>query len=321
MIAPMTSAPLAASLAAVDAFIDALWLEEGLSRNTLAAYRRDLTLYARWLAEARAGMAKTLDDSGEPDLNAYFAVRHTETKATTANRRLTVFKRYFRWAVRERRINADPTLRLLSAKQPLRVPKTLSEAQVEALLAAPDPATPLGLRDRSMLELMYASGLRVSELVGLKTYNVGLNEHVLRVTGKGSKERLVPFGEVAADWLRRYLHEARPELLGQAGTSSRGASQTDDFFVTLRGSRAGGAMTRVMFWSLVKKHARTAGITSPLSPHTLRHAFATHLLNHGADLRAVQMLLGHADISTTTIYTHVARERLKTLHAQHHPRG
>jgi integrase/recombinase XerD len=321
MIAPMTSAPLAASLAAVDAFIDALWLEEGLSRNTLAAYRRDLTLYARWLAEARAGMAKTLDDSGEPDLNAYFAVRHTETKATTANRRLTVFKRYFRWAVRERRINADPTLRLLSAKQPLRVPKTLSEAQVEALLAAPDPATPLGLRDRAMLELMYASGLRVSELVGLKTYNVGLNEHVLRVTGKGSKERLVPFGEVAADWLRRYLHEARPELLGQAGTSSRGASQTDDFFVTLRGSRAGGAMTRVMFWSLVKKHARTAGITSPLSPHTLRHAFATHLLNHGADLRAVQMLLGHADISTTTIYTHVARERLKTLHAQHHPRG
>jgi integrase/recombinase XerD len=322
MIAPMTPTPLAASTDAVDAFIDALWLEEGLSRNTLAAYRRDLALYARWLAEPRAGVAaKTLDASGEPDLNAYFAARHAETRATTANRRLTVFKRYFRWAVRERRIQADPTLRLLSAKQPLRVPKTLSEAQVEALLAAPDLATPLGLRDRAMLELMYASGLRVSELVGLKTFNVGLNEHVLRVTGKGSKERLVPFGEVAADWLGRYLHEARPELLGQVGAAPRAAKQTDDLFVTLRGSRAGEAMTRVMFWSLVKKYALIAGVTSPLSPHTLRHAFATHLLNHGADLRAVQMLLGHADISTTTIYTHVARERLKTLHAQHHPRG
>ena len=322
MIAPMTSAPLAASLDAVDAFIDALWLEEGLSRNTLAAYRRDLALYARWLAEPREGKAsQTLDASGEPDLNAYFAARHAQTRATTANRRLTVFKRYFRWAVRERRIQADPTLRLLSAKQPLRVPKTLSEAQVEALLAAPDVATPLGLRDRAMLELMYASGLRVSELVGLKIFNVGLNEHVLRVTGKGSKERMVPFGEVAADWMRRYLHEARPELLGQVGASPRAAKQTDDLFVTLRGSRAGEAMTRVMFWSLVKKYAVIAGVTSPLSPHTLRHAFATHLLNHGADLRAVQMLLGHADISTTTIYTHVARERLKTLHAQHHPRG
>ncbi|QBK06660.1 site-specific tyrosine recombinase XerD [Hylemonella gracilis] len=318
----MSSDPLATSLDAVDTFIDALWLEEGLSRNTLAAYRRDLALYARWLVKAPEGMgAKTLDASGELDLNAYFAARHAETRATTANRRLTVLKRYFRWAVRERRIHADPTLRLLSAKQPMRVPKTLSEAQVEALLAAPDVSTPLGLRDRAMLELMYASGLRVSELVGLKTFNVGLNEHVLRVTGKGSKERLVPFGEVAADWLGRYLHEARPELLGQVGAVPRVAKQTDDLFVTLRGSRAGEAMTRVMFWALVKKYAVVAGVTSPLSPHTLRHAFATHLLNHGADLRAVQMLLGHADISTTTIYTHVARERLKTLHAQHHPRG
>ncbi len=295
--------------ASVDAFIDALWLEEGLSRNTLTAYRRDLTLYARWLQ----GRGRRLLQTTEHDLNAYFAARHSETRATTANRRLTVFKRYFRWALRERQIEVDPTLRLQAAKQPLRVPKTLTEAQVEALLAAPGDATALAVRDRTMLELMYASGLRVSELVGLKTFNVSLSEHVLRVFGKGSKERLVPYGEVAAGWLQRYLREARPALLG--------GGQSDDLFVTLRGTRAGEAMTRVMFWMLVKKYAQAAGITAPLSPHTLRHAFATHLLNHGADLRAVQMLLGHADISTTTIYTHVARERLKTLHAQHHPRG
>lgn len=295
--------------AAIDAFIDALWLEEGLARNTLTAYRRDLTLYARWLQ----GRGRRLLQTTEQDLNAYFAARHGETRATTANRRLTVFKRYFRWALRERHISADPTLRLQAARQPLRVPKTLSEAQVEALLAAPGDSTPLAVRDRTMLELMYASGLRVSELVGLKTFNVSLSEHVLRVFGKGSKERLVPYGEVAAAWLQRYLHEARPALLGP--------KQTDDLFVTYRGPRPGEAMTRVMFWMLVKKYALAAGITAPLSPHTLRHAFATHLLNHGADLRAVQMLLGHADISTTTIYTHVARERLKTLHAQHHPRG
>jgi len=295
--------------ASVDAFIDALWLEEGLSRNTLTAYRRDLTLYARWLAARGRPLLQTT----EADLNAYFAARHAATRATTANRRLTVFKRYFRWALRERHIAADPTLRLQAARQALRVPKTLSEAQVEALLAAPGEATPLAVRDRTMLELMYASGLRVSELVGLKTFNVSLSEHVLRVFGKGNKERLVPFGEVAGGWLQRYLQEARPALLGP--------KQTDDLFVTWRGTRAGEAMTRVMFWMLVKKYAQAAGITAPLSPHTLRHAFATHLLNHGADLRAVQMLLGHADISTTTIYTHVARERLKSLHAQHHPRG
>ncbi len=293
----------------IDAFIDALWLEEGLSRNTLTAYRRDLELYARWLQ----GRGRSLLDTGEADLNAYFAERHSQTRATTANRRLTVFKRYFRWALRERLISADPTLRLQAARQPLRVPKTLTEAQVEALLAAPGEATPLAVRDRTMLELMYASGLRVSELVTLKTFNVSLSEHVLRVFGKGNKERLVPFGEVAGQWLQRYLQEARPALLGER--------QTDDLFVTFRGSRAGEAMSRVMFWMIVKKYAVTAGITAPLSPHTLRHAFATHLLNHGADLRAVQMLLGHADISTTTIYTHVARERLKALHAQHHPRG
>jgi integrase/recombinase XerD len=290
---------------AIDAFIDALWLEEGLSRNTLAAYRRDLTLYARWLAERGLQLPATT----EADLHGYFAARHAVSKATSANRRLTVFKRYFRWALRERLITADPTLRLQSAKQPLRVPKTLSEAQVEALLEAPDVDTPLGLRDRTMLELLYASGLRVSELVTLKLFQVGMNEGVLRVTGKGSKERLVPFGQVARDWIVRYLGEARAVILG--------GQQTDDLFVTARGH----GMTRAMFWLLVKKHARAAGITAPLSPHTLRHAFATHLLNHGADLRAVQMLLGHADISTTTIYTHVARERLKVLHAQHHPRG
>jgi integrase/recombinase XerD len=290
---------------AIDAFIDALWLEEGLANNTLAAYRRDLALYADWLAQR----GRQLAGSAEEDLNAYFAARHGQTKATTANRRLTVFKRFFRWALRERLVEADPTLRLLSAKQPLRVPKTLSEAQVEALLDAPDTETPLGLRDRTMLELIYASGLRVSELVTLKTFNVGMAEGVLRVLGKGSKERLVPFGQVARDWIERYLADARPAILA--------GQQTEDMFVTARGQ----GMTRVMFWMIVKKHARAAGITAPLSPHTLRHAFATHLLNHGADLRAVQMLLGHADISTTTIYTHVARERLKQLHAQHHPRG
>jgi integrase/recombinase XerD len=289
----------------IDTFIDALWLEEGLSRNTLAAYRRDLALYQKWLLQ-RGGQ---LHATTEADLHGYFAARHSVTKATSANRRLTVFKRYFRWALRERLIDADPTLRLQSAKQPMRVPKTLTEAQVEALLEAPDTDTPLGLRDRTMLEVLYASGLRVSELVGLKTFNVGMNEGVVRVLGKGSKERLVPFGQVARDWIVRYLAEARADILA--------GQQTDDFFVTARGQ----GMTRAMFWVLVKKHAHTAGITAPLSPHTLRHAFATHLLNHGADLRAVQMLLGHADISTTTIYTHVARERLKVLHAQHHPRG
>ena len=291
--------------ASIDTFIDALWLEEGLSKNTLAAYRRDLTLYDRWLA----GRGTTLDATTEADLNAYFAARHAATRATSANRRLTVFKRYFRWALRERLVTADPTLKLQSARQPLRVPKTLTETQVETLLAAPDVDTPLGLRDRTMLELMYASGLRVSELVTLKTFNVSMSEGVLRVLGKGSKERLVPFGEVARDWILRYLAQARAAILA--------GRQTDDLFVTGRGA----GMSRVMFWMIVKKHARAAGITAPLSPHTLRHAFATHLLNHGADLRAVQTLLGHADNSTTTIYTHVARERLKALHAQHHPRG
>ncbi|MEY2952454.1 MAG: site-specific tyrosine recombinase XerD [Pseudomonadota bacterium] len=292
--------------ASIDSFVDGLWLEEGLAKNTLEAYRRDLALFARWLQQHRDGV---LVQATEADINAYFSARHTATRATTANRRLTVLKRYYRWALREHLCSTDPTLKLQAAKQALRVPKTLSESQVEALLDAPDVDTPLGLRDRSMLELMYASGLRVSELVTLKVTHLGMNEGVLRVLGKGAKERLVPFGRVAREWLVRYAAQARPVILG--------GQQSEDFFVTQRGA----GMTRVMFWVLVKKHALAAHIHAPLSPHTLRHAFATHLLNHGADLRAVQMLLGHADISTTTIYTHVARERLKSLHAVHHPRG
>jgi integrase/recombinase XerD len=301
----LTSA-LTESHSAIDRFIDALWIEDGLSANTLAAYRRDLTLYAQWLAESDE---KSLNQTTESDLRSYAVARHAGTKTTSANRRLTVFKRYFRWALREHLLQADPTLKLLSAKQQPRSIKVLSEAQVEALLGAPATATPLGLRDRTMLELMYASGLRVSELVTLKSVHMSLPDGVLRVTGKGAKERLVPFGEEAHAWLTRYLAQARAEILhGQA---------SDALFITGRG----GPMTRQMFWQLIKKYALQASVMVPLSPHTLRHAFATHLLNHGADLRAVQMLLGHADISTTTIYTHVARERLKSLHAQHHPRG
>ena len=290
----------------IDGFCDTLWLEDGLARNTLEAYRRDLSLFAAWL-EAESG--KPLDAAGAEDLNAYFAARHADSRATSSNRRLAVLRRYYQMALRQNRIAVDPCLRMRSARQPARFPKTLSEAQVEALLAAPDVDTPLGLRDRTMLELMYASGLRVSELVLLKSMEVGMNEGVLRVTGKGDKTRLVPFGDEARGWIVRYLGQARGIILN---------GQTDDaLFVTGRG----GAMTRQMFWILIKKYALKADIQAPMSPHTLRHAFATHLLNHGADLRVVQLLLGHADISTTQIYTHVARERLKLLHAQHHPRG
>jgi integrase/recombinase XerD len=303
---PSAAAIQAASAATIDRFADALWIEEGLAANTLAAYRRDLTLLAGWLARERS---RALVDVSETDLREYAAARHAGSAATSANRRLTVFRRFFRWAVRERLRDSDPTLKLDAARQPLRVPKSLSEAQVEALLAAPDVETALGLRDRAMLELLYASGLRVSELVALQTVRVSFSEGTLHVAGKGSKERLVPFGEEARGWLERYLREARAAIL--AGQAS------DALFVTARG----GPMTRQMFWKLIKAHALAAGIAVPLSPHTLRHAFATHLLNHGADLRTVQMLLGHADISTTTIYTHVARERLKQLHARHHPRG
>ncbi len=295
----------AGDAALIQRFIDALWLEDGLATLTLAAYRRDLQALAQWLA----ALGRKLVDAGESELRGYAVARHAGTRASTANRRLAVFRRFYRWALRERLLSVDPTLRLLPARQPLRVPATLSEAQVEALLAAPDTSTPRGLRDRAMLELMYASGLRVSELVGLRSVQLGLAEGVVRITGKGSKERLVPFGAEAADWLQRYLSQARAEIL--KGRVSQAC------FVTGRGA----AMTRQMAWKLVKAHALRAGIQVPLSPHTLRHAFATHLLNHGADLRAVQMLLGHADISTTTIYTHVARERLRALHAAHHPRG
>ncbi|WP_284077423.1 site-specific tyrosine recombinase XerD [Herbaspirillum aquaticum] len=302
---PKIEAP-SVSREAIDEFCDSLWLEDGLSKNTLEAYRRDMTLYAHWLYQERA---KALYETQAEDLNAYFAARHDETKPSSSNRRLAVLKRFFQLALRQHHVAADPCLKLRSARQPQRLPKTMSEGQVEALLAAPDVSTPLGLRDRAMIELMYASGLRVSELVTLKSIEVGMNEGVLRVTGKGSKTRLVPFGEEAGAWMARYLADARSQIL---------QGQIDDaLFVTARG----GPMTRQMFWTLIKKYALQAGIAVRLSPHTLRHAFATHLLNHGADLRVVQLLLGHADISTTQIYTHVARERLKQLHAAHHPRG
>jgi len=294
------------SQAGIERFLEALWIEDGLSANTLAAYKRDLQLLADWLA---GEPGRTLDACTELDLLGYQGKRHASSKATSANRRLSVFKRYYRWGLREGRLSEDPTLRLHNAKQALRVPKTLSQAQVEALLRAPDTDTALGLRDRAMLELMYASGLRVSELITLKSVHVGLKEAALRVTGKGDKERLVPFGEEAHGWLLRYLQEARASLLA--------GQRCDELFVTIQGA----GMSRQMFWNLVKKYALLAGIRSPISPHTLRHAFATHLLNHGADLRAVQLLLGHADLSTTQIYTHVARERLRQIHALHHPRA
>lgn len=304
-LTPAATQALAASQFAIDTFCDAMWLEHNLSRNTLDAYRRDLSLFAQWLARSRE---HGLDAVQEADLIGYSA-RRKDDKSTSANRRLSVFRRYYGWALREQRVSADPTVRIRSAKQAPRFPTTLTEAQVEALLGAPDVATPLGLRDRTMLELMYASGLRVTELVTLKTVEVGLNEGVVRVLGKGSKERLIPFGEEASAWITRYLRESRPALLG--------ARTSDALFVTARAE----GMTRQQFWHIIKRHALHAGVHAPLSPHTLRHAFATHLLNHGADLRVVQLLLGHSDISTTQIYTHVARERLRLLHAQHHPRG
>jgi len=295
--------------ALIDEFCDSLWLEDGLSKNTLEAYRRDMRLFATWVEKKRPDVAG-LAAVAAHDIEGYIAARHQDSgKATSSNRRLSVIRRFYQLLLRQRRIADDPTLKLVSARQPARFVHTLSEIQVEALLAAPDVATPLGLRERTMLELMYASGLRVSELVTLKMLELSLNDGVLRITGKGAKTRLVPFGQQARVWIERYVKEARGIILN---------GQVDDaLFVTGRG----GPMTRQMFWVLIKKHALKAGITAPLSPHTLRHAFATHLLNHGADLRVVQLLLGHSDISTTQIYTHVARERLKHLHAQHHPRG
>jgi integrase/recombinase XerD len=287
--------------ALLDAFCDALWLEDGLAKNTLAAYRRDLQQLATFLGE------RGLAGAREQDLFAFLGARRG--RASSAARMLSSLKRFYQWCLRERRVATDPTLKLEPPKRAPRFPKSVSEGDVEALLGAPDAGTPLGVRDRAMLEVLYASGLRVSELVGLKTFEADLDAGVLRILGKGSKERLVPLGEEAADWVRRYLREARPRLMKRASS--------DALFVTERGA----GMTRQAFWHAIKRHGRSALPGKSLSPHVLRHAFATHLINHGADLRMVQMLLGHADISTTQIYTHVARERLKALHAKHHPRG
>ena len=296
-----------ASQEAIERFCDTCWLEDGLAQNSLTAYRRDLSLLAQWLYKTAH---LDLYSVNEKELTAYIAHRRAD-KATTANRRLTVFKRFYRHALRNNLVKSDPCIGLRAAKQALRFPKTLSEDQVTSLLNAPNIETSLGLRDRTMLELMYASGLRVSEIVSLKTVALGLNEGVVRiVNGKGGKERLVPFGGEAGQWLRKYLAEARTALL--KGKTS------DAVFI---GRHTGTALTRQAFWALIKRYALQASIPVALSPHTLRHAFATHLLNHGADLRVVQLLLGHADISTTQIYTHVARERLKSIHQQHHPRG
>ena len=284
----------------LDAFCDALWLEDGLSKNTISAYRADLDQLSSF---ARKSLLKVQ----EADLFAFLASRRG--RASSAARLVSTLKRFYQYCLRERRIDADPTLKLDPPKRAPRFPKSLSEHDVEALLAAPDISTPLGLRDRAMLETLYASGLRVSELVSLKTFEVDLSAGVVRVMGKGSKERLVPLGEEAIDWINNYLSSSRAALMKRASSHA--------LFVTQRG----GGMTREAFWHLIRRYGTRAIPGKKLSPHVLRHAFATHLINHGADLRVVQMLLGHADISTTQIYTHVARERLKALHAKHHPRG
>ena len=292
--------------AILDEFIDRIWLEEGLARNTLDSYRQDLAQFAAWLEK---DAAKDLLQVEQFDIQRYLAVRFPVSKPRSISRLIASLRRLYRFALRENKIAQDPSLQIESPKLPRSLPKSLSEEDVESLLGAPNLDDPIGLRDRAMLELLYASGLRVSELVGLKVTEVSLSEGVVRVTGKGSKTRLVPMGEVAVDWLTRYLKEARPAILEKR--------LSDSMFVTQRGA----AMTRQAFWYLIKRYALVAGIHKPMSPHVLRHAFATHLLNHGADLRVVQMLLGHSDISTTQIYTHVARERLKQLHTAHHPRG
>ena len=290
----------------IDEFCDALWLEDGLARNTLDAYRRDLAQLEQWLTRQR----KSLLEAAHPDLLGYLAWKvKGRAKATTTSRQLSSLKRFYRYCLRQGRIKSDPTLKIDSPKLPRGLPKSLTEEDVESLLAVPNVDEARGLRDKAMLETLYASGLRVSELVTLKLGQVSQDMGVVRVVGKGSKERLVPLGEEALAWIKRYLQEARPQLLG--------GKASDDLFVTARGA----AMTRQMFWQLLRRYAARAGLKKPLSPHTLRHAFATHLLNPGADLRVVQLLLGHSDISTTQIYTHVARERLKQLHAKHHPRG
>jgi len=290
----------------LDEFIDRIWLEEGLARNTLDSYRQDLSQFAIWLEK---DASKDLLEAEQFDIQRYLAFKFPISKPRSVSRLIASLRRLYRFSLRENRIAVDPTLQIESPKLPRSLPKSLSEDDVVALLNAPNLNDSIGLRDRAMLEILYASGLRVSELVELKVTEVSLSEGVVRVTGKGSKTRLVPMGEVAVDWISRYLNEARPEILEKR--------LSDSLFVTQRGS----SMTRQAFWYLIKRYALLAGIHKPMSPHVLRHAFATHLLNHGADLRVVQMLLGHSDISTTQIYTHVARERLKQLHTAHHPRG
>ena len=285
---------------ALDAFCDALWLEDGLAQNTIAAYRADLE-------QLQDHLGRDLVKAEEADLFGFMAAQ--KGRASSAARRLSSVRRFYQYCLRERLIGTDPTLKLDPPKRAPRFPKTLSEQDVEALLAAPDVGDPLGLRDRAMLETLYATGLRVSELVALKTFEVNSNAGVVRVMGKGSKERLVPLGEEAVDWITRYVAEGRNTL--------KGKRDPDALFITARGA----GMTRQAFWHLIRRYGKRAIPGKRLSPHVLHHAFATHLINHGADLRVVQMLLGHADISTTQIYTHVARERLKQLHSKHHPRG
>jgi len=292
-------------LAELDIFVDHLWLEDGLAKNTLESYRLDLTTFALWLP----GQRKQLLTVEQADIQQYLAVKFPQSKPRSISRLIASLRRFYRYLLRENKIKIDPTIQIESPKLPRSLPKSLNEDEVIALLNAPDLSEPAGLRDRAMLELLYACGLRVSELVGIKTTEVSVSDSVVRVTGKGSKTRLVPMGEEAADWIARYLKEARGEILQKR--------LSDALFVTNRGE----AMTRQAFWYAIKRYALLAGITKHMSPHVLRHAFATHLLNHGADLRVVQMLLGHSDISTTQIYTHVARERLKQLHSIHHPRG
>ncbi|HSI45701.1 MAG TPA: site-specific tyrosine recombinase XerD [Methylophilus sp.] len=289
----------------IDSFIDQLWLEDGLSPNTLASYRNDLKGFAEWLKTKKL----ILWDVQSPHVQEYLAHRFPLVKVRSINRLIATLRRFYRYAMLANLVKQDPTLSIEAPKMPKQLPKVMSELQVEDLLLAPDVQTPLGLRDRAMLELLYASGLRVSELVNINVAEVSTQDGVVRVTGKGSKTRLVPMGQEASEWIDRYLANARSEIL--KGRLSHAV------FVTSRGD----AMTRHAFWHLIQRYALQAGISQHISPHVLRHAFATHLLNHGADLRVVQMLLGHADISTTQIYTHVARERLQQLHKIHHPRG
>jgi integrase/recombinase XerD len=290
----------------IDRFSDALWNERGLSDNTISAYRSDLTLFSNWLGARHRNLAAAT----RTQLQEYLGERVAhDARPRTSARLLSSLRRFYRYLVRENLITADPSALIESPKIGRALPKSLTEEQVERLLAAPDVTTPLGLRDRAMIETLYATGMRVSELVGLTLSRVNVYHGVVRVIGKGDKERLVPLGEEAVGWIEQYLREARPTLVRR--------KLSDAVFATARG----GPMTRQAFWHNLKQHARRAGIDVALSPHTLRHAFATHLLNHGADLRVVQMLLGHADLSTTQIYTHVAQARLKTLHEKHHPRG